>query len=104
MSSFLSKLRYGTSSGGVVAAAAAAVVPSGGGTLPYFVEIDDGVGPAGSDPLLRALVLSSETVGRGEAINDRRREKGLERMDVIAVCRREIEGMSATNLRARGVR
>ena len=104
VSSFLSKLRYGTSSGGVVAAAAAAVVPSGGGTLPYFVEIDDGVGPAGSDPLLRALVLSSETVGRGEAINDRRREKGLERMDVIAVCRREIEGMSATNLRARGVR
>jgi len=49
------------------------------------VEIHDPFGPTAWDDDIQALVVSKETVSGGEAVNKKRKEKGLGRLDVWVI-------------------
>ena len=49
------------------------------------VEIHDPFGPTAWDGHIQALVVSKETVSGGEAVNKKREEKGLRKLDVWVV-------------------
>jgi pantetheine-phosphate adenylyltransferase len=55
-----------------------------GGKMFNIVEISDPLGPAVSDDY-DAIVVSKETTGRAETINEVRAEKGLEPLEIIAI-------------------
>ena len=50
-----------------------------------YVEIFDPCGPTITDDLITALVLSAETRGGGQVVNDKRREKGWSALEVFEV-------------------
>lgn len=47
--------------------------------------ISDPVGPAGKEECLEAIVVTDETRSRAEEINDIRKEKGLDPLDIIEI-------------------
>ncbi|KAI9846465.1 MAG: hypothetical protein M1830_007449, partial [Pleopsidium flavum] len=49
------------------------------------VEISDPFGPTITDESISALVISAETRAGGKAVNDKRREKGWEDLEVFEV-------------------
>lgn len=50
-----------------------------------IVEIFDPFGPTQDDPDIQALVISEETRSGGQAVNDRRKEKGLGELEVWCI-------------------
>lgn len=50
-----------------------------------YVEIFDPCGPTITDETITALVLSAETRGGGQAVNDKRKEKGWSALEVFEV-------------------
>ena len=50
-----------------------------------IVEIEDLAGPSASDEQIKIIVVSEETRGSGERINEIRRERGLAPMRIVSV-------------------
>ena len=63
--------------------------------------IDDAFGPSVVDGALQAIVVSSETLAGGAAVNEERRARGLATLAVVATARSNAATMSSTFLRAR---
>eukprot|EP00750_Incisomonas_marina_P014695 INCI1780.2.p1 GENE.INCI1780.2~~INCI1780.2.p1 ORF type:complete len:438 (-),score=77.63 INCI1780.2:68-1381(-) len=61
--------------------------------------INDPGGPSIVDPLLQAIVVSSETVRGGVWVNDKREAKGLNRLTILTVERSAAATCSSTYLR-----
>lgn len=55
------------------------------GVMIKYVEIFDPYGPTVTDEAISALVLSAETRSGGQAVNDRRKEKGWPNLEVFEV-------------------
>lgn len=55
------------------------------GLIIKYVEISDPCGPTISDESITALVLSAETRGGGQVVNEKREEKGWPALDVFEV-------------------
>jgi pantetheine-phosphate adenylyltransferase len=49
------------------------------------VEIHDGLGPTAWDPDIDALVVSTETLSGGGMVNDTRRRKGFQELEVFVI-------------------
>ncbi|KAL8946777.1 MAG: hypothetical protein Q9222_006873 [Ikaeria aurantiellina] len=62
-----------------------------------YVEIFDAFGPTITDESISALVLSGETRSGGQAVNEKRREKGWSALDVFEV---DVLDASATTSQA----
>ena len=63
--------------------------------------IDDPFGPSVVDATLQAIVVSSETLAGGAAVNDERRLRGLTPLVIIVTSRSNGAIVSSTFLRAR---
>jgi pantetheine-phosphate adenylyltransferase len=64
------------------------------------VEIDDPFGPSIVDPELQAIVVSSETVPGGRAVNRRRVAAGMEPLTIVVIPRAAVGGtLSSTYIR-----
>lgn len=63
--------------------------------------IDDPFGPSIVDPALEAIVVSSETLSGGAAVNDARAARGLGTLAVVVTARSNAATMSSTFLRSR---
>ncbi|GAB7358437.1 hypothetical protein MBLNU230_g2503t1 [Neophaeotheca triangularis] len=57
----------------------------GNGMTVKYTEIQDAFGPTITEEAISALVLSGETRGGGQAVNDKRKEQGWPELDVFEV-------------------
>lgn len=64
-----------------------------------IVEINDPFGPAITDPLLEAIVVSSETITGGFKINQIRQQKGMNLLKIYVLNRGDSAILSSTFLR-----
>ena len=55
------------------------------GLVIKYVEIFDACGPTITDEAISALILSTETKGGGQAVNDQRRQKGWSPLEIFEV-------------------
>lgn len=62
-------------------------------------ELNDGMGPAVVDPLLQAIVVSSETILGAFKINEVRKERKMSALEVIIISRKDPVVLSSSFLR-----
>ena len=63
------------------------------------VLIDDPFGPTITEPEFDAIVVSTETLSGGVAVNRERAKRGLGRLAVVAITRNDPASLSSTALR-----
>lgn len=55
------------------------------GLIKEIVPLSDPAGPTKSDPNIQCLVISSETLKGGQAVNRIRKDAGLPEMDLFSI-------------------
>lgn len=61
--------------------------------------IDDGFGPSIEEPDFEAIIVSSETLKGGMAVNSKRQERGMKPLRLLVINRFETHSMSSTFIR-----